>query len=265
MSKKILCIDDKPATTIGNKPMNQHLVDMFDELIKTDPDIDVILLDIMFDGIPLGAEIADTVNDLRPDIKVVVLTSLDEKGKKISLGQRKNVWCYFVKNDMAEHTGSSHLFRIVRGLVEDPFNKNWQIDFVPEDSSLTLIHREYELEIPLTVKNKDQLNTIDACLLNRGQCIDEAEIADKTTGYSLSKVVKAINDRVIEHSGYRTWGILNSKNCANKAVKILIGPDRDENPQVESPELKEELASLSNRVITLEKRVAELEARLLTP
>jgi len=287
MGKKILCIDDLPGSPFGEKSLEGWLQEMcgskemfagkYQLLIEEDPDaaydlvkadktdkeIDLVLLDIEFDGDPLGSVIARKLYDLRPDIKVVVLTSLDEKGKKISLRQRENVWFYFVKADLAEATGITHLFRIVRSLLEDPFNEKWTVEFVPEDMSLTLRHPTYDngnLEVPLTLKNSDQVNTLETCLLQAGTCLDIVEITGKSDGYILSKVVKAINDRIVEHTSYRTWGILNSRNCAKNAVKILLGSQTQENlhSHEDTPTMRDTVAALEKRIASLEKRIEKL-------
>lgn len=80
---------------------------------------------------------------------------------------------HIVKADLTDATGITHLSRMVRTLLEDPFNEKWIVDFVPEELSLTLRHPTYangNLEVPLTLKNADQVNTLEACLLQTGTC-----------------------------------------------------------------------------------------------
>lgn len=284
MEKKILCIDDqydgekygKPSEKNPDNSLGGWLHHIFGneyslllekepekayELIKTDENIEVVLLDIEFDGDPLGRVIAKNILDLRPDIKIVVLTTVDERGRRISLNQLKNIWYYFIKADLATDIGSDHLYGIVRGLLEDPYNEKWEVDFAPEDKRITIRHNEYGVEEHMTFKNDDQLNTIGTCLLDIGKCVDIVEIPEKSDNYGLSRVVNAVNDRIIRASGYRTWGILNSRICAKGAVKIFLGSS-PKNEQVDySPSVLEEVEALKKYIIDLEKRVVALEAK----
>lgn len=283
MTKKIMCIDDVPEEEYGQHSLEKWLQKLFGdhyslliekdpkracELIESDDEIDVVLLDIDFDNAPLGREIAHHIYEIRQDIKVVVLTEIekrkrkkDQTAEKRRFKQRGNVWFFYEKERLADTSGPTHLFRIVQGLLEDPYNEKWDIDVVYEDRIVTLTHKEYEVKESITFNNVDQLNTIMACLESRGECIDITEI-EQSENYSLSKVVFETNNRILSKVHHRTWGILNSKNCANNSVSIYVGNKGKGESPPPSPSLECQVEGIHDRLDKIEKVLGDIVAKL---
>lgn len=277
---QIFVIEDHPNQKIGKKSLIAWLTDMLGDkygvhepltdpdpetdnvtsFIENHPEIELVFLDLEFNDIFLGDEIGKLLHTRFPDVRVIVLTHLDEKGKKIKLRQKKNVWKYFVKDDLRDPVERGKLRHLVGALIEDPFNQNWAIQFRREDGTFTLHNPKlgrngYTAELSFT--SQDVLSTLDACLKKPNLPVNIIEIPDASDGFQLPKIVKACNDYIEEEVGWRTWGILDSKRCAANEVRVLIGNVEGEN-EIEigvAQELREEIESLK-------KRLARIEAHL---
>lgn len=282
MSKKVLCIEDNLGDKFGNIALKEHLLAIaqkhsFDIIFAESPaeaykiidadaekSIDVVLLDIEFNGEPEGSKVADRLGQERSDIKIVVLTTLDGTGKKIQFGQKENVWFYFVKKRLADTNGPTFLGNLVMGLLNDPYNETWSIELIngqvrangkkdrDKAKVFNLLDKSVSAEIPLT---NDKYNLLDVCMFSPGVCIHIDEVADKTAGFMLSKIINEINATVVERLAYRTWGILDSKRCDNNYVKLRIGDgqlDNDEAIHGKSSALWNEIEEIKRRLNALE-------------
>lgn len=266
---EILCIEDEPEELFGNATLYQWLDKLFGkrygflleqdpekayDLLHESPDIKVVLLDIEFSGEPLGSEIADTIYRMRPDIKIIVLTIKDHKGARISLRQKKNVWEYFVKMDMEHAQGRVGLYNIAKGLIEDPYNMNWRIRLVPEDRKMVLSNPVIDIVEEISFRNIDDINTVASCLEHPGKCINIIDI-EKSSDYQLAKIVSRVNSRIRDALGWRTWGILDSKRCADNELRVLIGSEQVNGDEDKFTVLLTELAEVKSRLENLERKL----------
>jgi CheY-like chemotaxis protein len=276
MTKKILLIDDHPEEKFGSKSLEEIIRKEFSDkyivqveknplvgqdLPRQDKDIEVVLLDIMFNGDPYGNEAAKNIFQANDKTKIVVLTTINKGGKKTQLRQKKNVWYYFVKEELSQPGGADHLKHVVNALIEDPDNEKWSISLDDADRTVTLRHSEFGEMYPFTLASEDQFNTLARCLETPNECFDIVEI-DKTPSYFLPKVVSALNRNLLKYSKFRTWGFIDSKGCANNQLKIRIGrPDINVSVQ-KNPGIIEEIRALRNEIEGLKERLSKIERGL---
>lgn len=273
MTEKILCIDDEPEELFAGSSLRQQLEKLFGKkygfLLEEDPekayellhessDIKVVLLDIEFSGDPMGSEIADTIYRMRPDIKIIVLTIRDHRGSKISLRQKKNVWEYFVKMDLEHAQGRIGLYNLVSCLTDDPLNKKWRLKLFYEDRKLVLSHPGLDIVEEITLRNVDDINTLSACLKHPGQCVNIIDI-QQSDDFQLAKIVNRVNKRVRGALGWRSWGILDSKRCADNEVRILSGNKKIDGGDDIPIDLHEEIKEIKSRLIYLEQKLMKTE------
>ena len=247
MLKRILCIDDIPEEKLGELTLEKTLKSMFKgkyellfeknpqkayELIKNDPTIKLVFLDIDFNGDPLGPQIADVLRSINPDLKVVVLTSINRHGEKIRFGKKANVRKYVTKKELQEDRMKTRVVNLSEALIEDPYNKNWSIVVDDENETITLDHKPKGFGKTFNVPSKRRqkiLALLYACCQRPNECIKSIEMdgfvddpVDGTDKY-VNEVVYETNVAVREASEWMTWGILDSLGCGTSEVKLVIG------------------------------------------
>lgn len=278
MAKKILLIDDFPdqGFETGNgqtgwEELQEVIFGLFgndyevlieedpregERLVEEDKEIEIVLLDIDFDGNPIGQAIAKNIGTINPDVRVVVLTKLDGRGNRITFGQLKNVWYYFLKKDLSESTGRVELKGIVTALLDDPYNSKWSMTF--DGETATLNHPDLSKEITIAVGNTNQAATLAHCLKSPNECHNYGDIEGITPAYQLPRVVSELNARFIKRTDYKIWGFLDSKRCVNNSVKLVIG-EKEQLPTETKMSLEKQLQLLQEEMTALKQRVAELE------
>lgn len=235
--KKILCIDDLPDDVLEEegRSLREILTDTFSstpyELIfkttakegidaaMSDPEIDLVLLDVMFDGKVEGPEIADALSRHAPNLKIVVLTSIDEKGKKVSFKAKYHTVCYVVKSELSKYIVLEQLKNLATAIIEDYENKNWEIEFVTGGTinlKHTVTNNCYGVNFPSGMSDaiKEAIAKPNTPITNPGGSTGDA---------GLGRVLNKINERVLEGTGWNTWGILTREHCATGQFKLLIG------------------------------------------
>lgn len=70
-----------------------------EECIDAAPELDVVFVDVEFDGEPLGIDIARRINEIAPDCKVIYLTN--NLFRTLDVYQTDHVW-YVLKSQLAE-------------------------------------------------------------------------------------------------------------------------------------------------------------------
>ncbi|MBF0556971.1 MAG: response regulator, partial [Nitrospirae bacterium] len=153
MTKRILCIDDVPLEKIGTLTLEKTLKSMFNgkydvlfeknpqkayEIVKTDASIRLIFLDIDFNGDPLGPQIAEILKSINPELKVIVLTSINRHGEKIRFGKKSNVKKYVIKRELQDEKIKMRVVNLSTALIEDPDNTHWSIYVDDENETITL-------------------------------------------------------------------------------------------------------------------------------
>jgi hypothetical protein len=284
MAKKILLIDDFPdeGFETGNGKTGweelQEIItflfgDKYEVLIEEDPkegerlveedkEIEVVLLDIDFNGNPRGQAVAKNLDTINPEVRVVVLTKLDARGNKITFGQLKNVWYYFLKKKLSESAARTELKGIVTALLEDPYNTKWSMTF--DGDFVTLNHASVNEAIKISISNDYEAETLQYSLNRPNECFDYKDMgideAEYEKVYKLSKIVSSLNTKFIKKTKFNTWGFFDSKRCPDNCLKLVIG-DRDQLPPEKKNSLEEQIQQLQEEMIALKQRVAELEAK----
>ena len=281
MRKKILCIDDIPQERIGDLSLEDTLRTMFMgkydlifetnpkqayELVKKDQTIGLVFLDIDFNGVPLGPEIADVLRSIRPDLKVIVLTSINRHGEKIRFGKKINVGKYVTKKELREDLIKIRVANLAEAFIEDPFNVNWTIGIDDENETITLENTKKAFKKTFNMPSKARQKAIAllySCAAKPNVCIKSIEmdgfidIANNSTDRYVNEVVYETNATVREATEWMTWGILDSLSCGTNEVKLVVGG-------VSSAVQSEAVASCNNDKAyrELKKKTDELEHRL---
>lgn len=239
--KKILCIDDMPDQVLSDdgKSLRQILTEVFKptsyELVfkttskegiqaaMSDPAIKLVLLDIQFYGKAEGPEIATALGAHAPHLKIIVLTSVDEKGKKISFGWKPNVVNYVLKADIDKYIVLQQLQNLAKAVMEDYENKHWEVEFV-STGTINLKHsvssKSYGINFPSSMDDamKAAIAAPNAPIANPG-----GSMGGMRGESALNKVLNIVNDRVLNGTGWNTWGILSREQCAKGQFKLVIG------------------------------------------
>lgn len=240
---KILCIDDTPdKPEIDNRSLEQTLRDIYKdssykviferqakkgiEIAKKDNNVKLVLLDIIFDGQGAeyqGDEVAKRLLEVRPDLKIIVLTRVEpvrkkKKGcklKKISFGYKPNVVHYVVKKELSTANIQQKFKNLSYAIINDYDNENWQIAYAGECAvNLTNLHtkKTFGINIPITLEK-----ALIECMKSPNKPVE------LPIGSSLARVHSRINEYVIEKTDWNTWGILSNEGCAKKHLKLVIG------------------------------------------
>jgi CheY-like chemotaxis protein len=238
---KILCIDDMPDEEI--MPTSLSLRDILSGVYSDTPyqlifkkigkegvkaaaddaEVRLVLLDIRFDGKPEGPEIADDLKNAAPDTKIIVLTSVDEKGKKISFGWKPNVVHYMLKKDFSNTQVLQKLLNLSKAVIEDYGNKCWTIEY-PAAGTINLTNhstqKTYGIDIPTSMDSvvKLVIASPNKPVINPGGSTQQQSKTDA----SLNKVLNTINTKVLEGTDWNTWGILSRENCGKGQLKLVM-------------------------------------------
>jgi len=238
--KKILCIDDIPEEElIPGKSLQEIIKDIFaetsykvifkktsEEGVKTasdDSDIKLVLLDIRFKDKIEGPEIADKLLAKAPYAKIIVLTSLDDKGKKISFGWKPNVVHYVLKKELSNAQVLQKLRNLSKAIIEDYENKRWGIEYLASGTiNLTnkSTRKTYGIDIPSSMDSvmKLAITSPNKPVINPGGSTQGSK-----NEASLNKVLNTINTKVLEGTDWNTWGILTREGCAKGQLKLVVG------------------------------------------
>jgi len=228
---KILCIDDTPEEVIGknrNATLEKILKDIYKStpykvIFKTDgkkgvetardESIKLVLLDIVFNGQRnQGDVIAKELQTVRPELKVIVLTRLDEKGRKISFGHKPNIVHYVVKRELP--LIQERLKNLSCAIIEDYENKGWHLEYDGRETIILSKGKEsYGINIPITAKQ-----AIMDCIPLPNRPVNVNLPSDQ-----LNKAHNMINKNVLEKTDWHTWGILTREGCAKGQLKLSIG------------------------------------------
>jgi hypothetical protein len=189
----------------------------------------LVLLDVEFNKKIEGPEIADKLQAKATNTKIIVLTRIDDKGKKISFGWKPNVVHYVLKKALSNAQVSQKLRNLSKAIIEDYENKNWVIEYAGACTiNLTnkLTQRTYGIDIPSSMDNviKLAIASPNKPVINPG-----GSTPGKETVASLNKVLNTINSKVLEETDWNTWGILSREKCAKGQLRLVIG-----NPSAES-------------------------------
>ena len=229
---KILCIDDTPnAPEIGGKTLKNVMRDIYSsspyevifetngekgvELAKSDKNVKLVFLDIEFKRQKKqGDTLAKDLLKVNPELKVIVLTRVDRRGKKTSLGHKDNVVFYLIKKDIGSPDIQRKLRNISEAIIEDYENKKWHIDYDGTET-LTLFKgtESFGINIPINAK---EIIKYTITLPNKPVNIS----VDSNT---IARACYDINENVREGTEWKTWGILTKENCAKGQRKLLIG------------------------------------------
>jgi CheY-like chemotaxis protein len=238
---KILCIDDTPEEILSDgESLKEIILDIFRDTpyevsfkksgvegIKTaekDNEISLVLLDVEFNKKVEGPEIADKLRDRAPHAKVIVLTRLDDKGKKISFGSKENVVHYILKKELAYLRIQQRLKNLSMAIIEDYENRNWEIEY-PAAGTINLMNKSsrmtYGIDIPSSMDSfmKLAIASPNRPVINPGGSTQQQSRADA----SLNKLLNTINTKVLEETDWNTWGILSREKCGKGQLKLVVG------------------------------------------
>lgn len=228
---KILCIDDTPdSKEIDSKTLRGVLSNIYHstpyeiefeingekgiEAVKRDNDIKLVLLDVEFPRQKKQGD--DLVKDLlqvRPELKVIVLTRKTETGDKISFGHKKNVVHYVIKKEISSPDIQEKLRNLSCAIIEDYGNEDWNLEYDGyETITLSKGKESFGINIPITAKG-----AIEDCIKfpNKPVSLSDPSI--------LNKAHNMINRNVLEGTNWKTWGILTKEGCAKGQLKLVIG------------------------------------------
>ncbi|MBF0466708.1 MAG: response regulator [Nitrospirae bacterium] len=287
MPYKILCIDDIPGEIIGNVSLEDTLKSIFKknydvlfekdplrayELIKNDPSIKLVFLDIDFNGDPLGPQIADVLKSINPDLKIIVLTSINRHGEKIRFGKKSNVRKYVIKKELQDDKFKMRVVNLSTALIEDPENKNWMISIDDENETITMenIFTGYKKTVNMPTKARQKSSALlYSCSIRPNEGIKSIEmrgfVDDPSIGADkyVNEIVYDTNAVVREATEWMTWGILDSLGCGTSEVRLIIGKvGSGPNNIIADKKEKEDYAELRRQYDALDKRVLYIETIL---
>jgi len=228
---KILCIDDEPdAPKIANRTLREILHDIYStspykvifetdgdkgiEIAGSDKETKLVLLDVEFKKQKKqGDMIAKELLNVRPELKVIVLTRFTETGKKISFGHKRNVVHYVIKEETASPDIQNKVKNLSHAIIEDYENKDWQLEYnSPETITLYNGKESYGINIPITAQEA------------LGNCIQSPNSpVSLSDSFNLNKAHNMINNNVREGTRWKTWGILTREGCAKGQLKLVLG------------------------------------------
>jgi len=288
MKKKILCIDDIPQEMIGEITLEQTMSTMFKgkydvlfetnpknayELVKDDSSVRLVFLDIDFNGVPLGPEIADVLRTIRPDLKIVVLTSINRHGEKIRFGKKINVGKYVTKKELCEDMIKMRVINLAESLIEDPHNLNWTIIIDDENETITLenIKKKFRKTFNMPSKGRQKAKALlYSCAAKPNICVKSIEmegfidVACNSTDRYVNEVVYETNAAVREATDWRTWGILDSLSCGTNEVKLVVGGINTvaQSTGMGTNDIDAKYFELKKKTDELEKRLKKIESIL---
>jgi hypothetical protein len=245
--RTILCIDDVPEEPIGNSTLEKTLRGMFKsaygilfeknpqkayEAVRKDLSIALVFLDIDFGGDPLGPQIADVLKSIRPELKVIVLTSINRHGEKIRFGKKPNVRKYIVKKDLEQEVVKARVVNIAKALIDDPENKKWTFLLDDENETITMTNDYMRFRKTFNLPSRSRQKTLAllySCTQRPNECLKSMEIEgfidDPSIGSDkyVNEVVYETNNAVREATDWITWGILDSLGCGTNEVRLVVG------------------------------------------
>ena len=277
--KKILCIDDTPDEILNSGDSLKSAISTIfknsgykviyeltgdDGIKRTSSDIDIrlVLLDVEFYEKVDGPRIADELFQKAPHTKVVVLSRLDDRGKKISFGHKPNVVNYVLKNDICIPSFQARLLNLSRAIIDDFSNKNWGIELIDLDT-INLTNKSsgitYGIDIPGSMSEIIKLATSNPNIpiLNPGGSTPGSE-----KQASLGKVLDTINSKIREETDWNTWGILSREKCAKGQLKLIIGSVENRMTNVNTDELSSLLYEFTKFKKNVEERLAVIEQKI---
>ena len=246
---KVLCIDDIPNELIigSNKSLKDTIVDIFRdppyevifsksgaeglEIVRQDPDIELVLLDIQFNGQEMqGSKIADNLFKINPSLRVIVLTKEEGTGEKRSFGWKRNIIGYIIKKNIANPANMTLLKNLAYAVIDDPKNEKWTMALDTDRKKVSLIKggESYSFSIP---RSQRKWQLIAACAANPNECIESIDIEDYATksdevDASIHREVYEINHKVLKTTQWRTWGILDTHCGTESSARLIIGKVR---------------------------------------
>ncbi|MCR4342889.1 MAG: response regulator [Patescibacteria group bacterium] len=252
--KKILCIDDTPeAPEICGKKLKEILESVYKlspykiifetngekgiEEARNDGNIELVLLDVEFKRQKKqGDIIAKELLSVRPDLKIIVLTREDDRGKKISFGWKSNVILYVLKKELDSPSNQNRLRNLSTAVIEDYYNDTWELEYRKEAKGSIIYLRNpkrlidnkinsYTVNVPY-----DYEKVIIKCMQASKEPVDISDVV----GAGKHKIINNVNSRILDTTGWNTWGILTKEGCGQAQVRLLIGnvllpkPTKDE-------------------------------------
>lgn len=246
--QKILCIDDNPDEIIESSQLtlDATLKSIFADskyniifaingdaglkAVREDNDIKLVLLDVMFVGrgqTMQGPEIANKLNIVTPEAKVIVLTNVDKTGKKISFGKKPNVVGYVIKKKIADDSNSVLLRNLSEAVMVDPLNERWTLRLDTDKRKITLLKENYSCHF--TMRSERRWLLLEACANNPNEFVNSYDIEGflDIPGPSFPEYVYrevyAINNKVLDKAQWRTWGMLHTDHNEKSSAKLVIG------------------------------------------
>lgn len=256
---KILCIDDNPEEIIESSDMalDKTLKDIFKgsrykiifapdgkaglAAVNKDKSIKLVLLDIKFPESQTepgmqGPEIADKLNIIDPQVKIIVLTNLNDTGKKRSFGWKPNVVGYVIKREISDKSNSLLIKNLAEGVIEDPLNKRWILSLDTDKRKAKLSKDEFTMSFSIP-RSERQWLLLEACANNPNKPVASFDIEGYTqleAQYNeyVNREVYNINKRVMEKTQWRTWGILDTRSDEQSSAKLVIGDVKIDNEEI---------------------------------
>lgn len=243
--KIILCIDDRPGDRVsgggklnkiltetfegsGYKPVFANTWKMAQKSLKNYRQIGLVLLDYQL-GFPVegkvwqGPHVADWLYRNCPGLRFIGLTQLNDRGKKIEFGHCKNNVDYIVKKELAEERGRLYLLNIVRYMISDYGNRNWDVVWHPNRSYLEMSKGNCSagINIPAKVVDGWCLNAVLTSALRSPR-----QWVGPFPSSVLSKAVNEIDKKIRKDSNGLIGNIFTTENSPSKCVMALADLDR---------------------------------------
>lgn len=253
---KILCIDDNPEQIINistNESLQQILEGIFKtgpykmvfetdggkgiEIAASDNNIKLVILDILFTGQrKQGDEIAKELLIARPELKVIVLTTIIpsgvDKGKKTSFGHKRNVVHYVIKMEptspdmqnkfrtLSHPDIQEKLKNLCHAIIDDYNNEKWIISY-DDLSVINLYNKLTKKTIGINIPSMSE-PALKECMKNPNKPVS---LPTKEYGKNLFRVHNNINENVREKTDWNTWGLFTKEGCTKGQLKLLIGTE----------------------------------------
>lgn len=232
---KILCIDDTPEETLA---LGQSLKETVSSIFKDTPykiifkktgnegikvasddmEIKLVLLDVEFNKKIEGPEIADKLQAKAPHTKIIVLTRVDDKGKKISFGWKPNVVHYVLKKELSNAQVLQKMRNLSKAVIDDYENKNWELEY-SGPCAINLTNKTSEETFGINIPSMAERPLL-ACMHSPNKPVSWS--VDLSTA-ELNKVHNAVNTNILEETEWRMWGVLSRDKCAKGQLKLIIG------------------------------------------
>lgn len=244
---KILCIDDTPNEILtSGKTLKDVVNEIFrdttykvsfektgNEGVKAtekDKEIKLVLLDVEFNKKIEGPQIADELQAKAPHTKIIVLTRVDEKGKKISFGWKPNVVHYVLKKELSNVQVLQKLRNLSKAIIGDYENKNWELEY-SGPCAINLTNKTNGETFGVNIPSMAERPLL-ACMQSPNKPVSWS--VDLSTA-ELNKVHNAVNTNVLEGTEWKMWGILSRDKCAKGQLKLIIGSVKPLPSQSEIP------------------------------